>query len=76
MVMGRKDGAMAEIVFEIDEETGELTTTIRGLPGKACEPVADLLKQLLGTPTVERNTEEYTRARVQARPQLRAGEGR
>ena len=67
---------MAEIVFEIDEETGELTTTIRGLPGKACEPVGELLKQLLGTPTVERNTEEYTRARVQPRPRLRAGEGR
>lgn len=67
---------MAEIVFEIDEQTGELMTTIRGLPGKACEPIADLLKQLLGTPTVERATEESTRARVQPRPQIRAGEGR
>lgn len=67
---------MAEIVFEIDEETGELTTTIRGLPGKACEPVGELLKQLLGAPAIERHTEEYTRARGQARPQIRTGEQR
>ena len=62
---------MAEIVFEIDEETGALTTTIRGLPGKACAPVGELLKQLLGAPTVERQTAEYTEVRGQIRPQIR-----
>lgn len=67
---------MAEIVFEIDEETGELTTTIRGLTGKACEPVGELLKGLLGPPVTERNTPEYAQTRGQARSQVRADRGR
>ncbi len=62
---------MAEIVFEIDEETGALTTTIRGLPGQACAPVGELLKRLLGAPTVERQTAEYTGVRGQTRSQIR-----
>lgn len=50
---------MAEIEFTIDTETGKCETEIKGIKGAACEKAAKELKQLLGTPTVDKKTKEY-----------------
>lgn len=50
---------MPEIVFLIDTETGNCETEIKGIQGAACEKAAKELKQLLGTPTVDKKTKEY-----------------
>lgn len=51
---------MAEIEFTIDTETGNCETKINGVQGPACEQTARQLKQVLGTPTTDRKTAEYT----------------
>ena len=50
---------MPEIEFKIDAETGKCETEIKGIQGAACEKTAEQLRQLLGTPTVDRKTPEY-----------------
>jgi len=50
---------MPEIEFIIDTETGKCETEIKGIKGAACEKVARELKQLLGTPTVDKKTKEF-----------------
>ena len=50
---------MPEIEFLIDTETGKCETEIKGIQGAACEKAAKELKQLLGTPTVDKKTKEY-----------------
>ena len=50
---------MAEIEFTIDTETGKCDTQINGIQGPACEQTARQLKQVLGTPTTDRQTAEY-----------------
>jgi len=50
---------MPEIEFVIDTETGKCETEIKGIQGAACEKAARELKQLLGTPTVDKRTKEY-----------------
>jgi Protein of unknown function (DUF2997) len=50
---------MPEIEFIIDTETGKCETEIKGIQGAACEKAARELKQLLGTPTVDKKTKEY-----------------
>jgi hypothetical protein len=50
---------MPEIEFLIDTETGKCETEIKGVQGAACEKAARELKQLLGTPTVDKKTKEY-----------------
>lgn len=50
---------MPEIEFIIDTETGKCETEIKGVLGAACEKAAKELKQLLGTPTVDKKTKEY-----------------
>lgn len=50
---------MPEIEFTIDTELGKCQTEIKGIKGVACEKAARELKQLLGTPDVDRKTEEY-----------------
>ena len=50
---------MPEIEFKIDTETGKCETEIKGIQGAACEKAARELKQLLGTPTVDKKTKEY-----------------
>ena len=50
---------MPEIEFNIDTETGECHTEIKGAAGAACEKTAHQLKQLLGAPTVDQKTREY-----------------
>lgn len=50
---------MAEIEFTIDTETGNCETKINGIQGPACEKTAQQLKQVLGSPTMDRKTEEF-----------------
>ena len=50
---------MPEIEFTIDTETGKCETEIKGIQGAACEKEAKELKQLLGTPTVDKKTKEF-----------------
>ena len=50
---------MPEIEFLIDTETGKCDTEIKGIQGAVCEKAAWELKQLLGTPTVDKKTKEY-----------------
>lgn len=50
---------MPEIEFNINTETGECQTEIKGIQGAACERTAQQLKQLMGEPTADRKTKEY-----------------
>ncbi len=50
---------MPEIEFNINTETGECQTEIKGAAGAACEKTAQQLKQLMGDPTIDRKTKEY-----------------
>ncbi len=50
---------MPEIEFNINTETGECQTEIKGVQGAACEKTAQQLKQLLGNPTVDQKTKDY-----------------
>lgn len=50
---------MPEIEFNINTETGECQTEIKGVQGAACEKTAQQLKQLMGDPTVDQKTKEY-----------------
>lgn len=61
---------MAEIDFTIDPATGELEVRVKGIRGPACQDVAKLVAELLGAPSVDRNTPEY-HLRPQVRPQVR-----
>lgn len=65
---------MPEIECIIDPTTGMLELHVKGVAGPACDDVAKLAKELLGTPEREENTPEYLlRARV--RPQVRPKQG-
>ena len=61
---------MPEIEFEIDATTGDLTMRVKGVAGPACEDVATLARELLGTPASDQNTAEYF-VRFQATSQVR-----
>lgn len=50
---------MPEIEFIINTETGKCETEIKGIQGAACEKAAKELKQLLGSPTVDKKTKEF-----------------
>ena len=50
---------MPEIEFTIDTETGNCETKINGIQGPACEQTAKQLKQILGTPTIDKKTSEF-----------------
>ena len=63
---------MPEVEFTIDPATGRLEMHVRGIPGPACDDVAKLARELLGTPTAERVSAEY-HARPHTRPQIRPG---
>ena len=50
---------MREIEFIIDTETGKCETKINGIQGSVCEKTARELKQVLGTPTIDKKTAEF-----------------
>lgn len=64
---------MAEIEFTIDTETGKCDTKINGIQGPACEHTARQLKQVLGTPTIDKKTAEFN-VRPITKRQVRASE--
>lgn len=51
---------MPEIEFTIDTETGNCETKINGIQGPACEQTARQLKQVLGTPMIDKKTAEFS----------------
>lgn len=51
---------MREIEFIIDTETGKCETKINGIQGAVCEQTARQLKQILGTPTIDEKTPEFS----------------
>jgi hypothetical protein len=50
---------MPEIEIEINAETGEMETEIKGIAGPACEKTAEAIKQVLGKPTRDEKTRDY-----------------
>ena len=50
---------MPEIEFLIDTESGKCQTEIKGIKGVACEKTARTLKQLMGSPSIDKKTKEY-----------------
>jgi hypothetical protein len=51
---------MPEIEIEINAETGEMESTIKGIAGPACEKTAEAIKQVFGAPARDEKTREYT----------------
>ena len=50
---------MPEIEIEINAETGEMESKIKGIAGPACEKTAEAIKQVFGKPTRDEKTREY-----------------
>ncbi len=50
---------MPEIEIEINAETGEMESTIKGIAGPACEKTAEAIKKVFGNPTRDEKTREY-----------------
>lgn len=50
---------MPEIEIEINAETGEMESKIKGIAGPACEKTAEAIKQVFGKPTSDEKTCEY-----------------
>lgn len=50
---------MPEIEIEINWESGEMETEIKGINGPACEKTAEAIKKLFGNPTRDEKTREY-----------------
>mgnify|MGYP001600277873 CR=1 FL=1 len=51
---------MPEIEIEINEETGEMETKIKGIAGSACEKTAEAIRQVFGKPNRDEKTRDYT----------------
>ena len=51
---------MPEIEIEINEETGEMETTINGIAGPTCEKTAEAIKKVFGKPSRDEKTRDYT----------------
>ncbi len=50
---------MPEIEIEINAETGEMETEIRGIKGPTCERSAEAIKKVFGKPSRDEKTREY-----------------
>ncbi|HLM60346.1 MAG TPA: DUF2997 domain-containing protein [Pyrinomonadaceae bacterium] len=50
---------MPEIEIEINAETGEMETEIKGIAGPACEKTAEAIKQVFGKPIRDEKTRDY-----------------
>lgn len=62
---------MPEIEIEINEETGEMQSRIKGIAGSACEKTAEAIKQVFGKPSRDEKTRDYT-----IQPQIKRQIGR
>lgn len=52
---------MPEIEIEINEETGEMQSRIKGIAGSACEKTAEAIKKVFGKPIRDEKTRDYVR---------------
>ncbi len=50
---------MPEIEIEINAETGEMESKIKGIAGPACEKTAEAIKQVFGKPVRDEKTRDY-----------------
>lgn len=50
---------MPEIEIEINTETGEMETRIKGIAGSACEKTAEEIKRIFGKPVRDEKTRDY-----------------
>ncbi len=50
---------MPEIEIDINAETGESETKIKGIAGSACEKTAEAIKKVFGKPNRDEKTREY-----------------
>ena len=50
---------MPEIEIEINLESGEMETEIKGIAGPACEKTAEAIKKVFGAPVRDEKTREY-----------------
>lgn len=51
---------MPEIEIEINQETGEMQSRIKGIAGSACEKTAEAIKKVFGKPIRDEKTRDYT----------------
>ena len=51
---------MPEIEIEINLDTGEMESKIKGINGPACEKTAEAIKQVFGKPVRDEKTRDYT----------------
>ena len=51
---------MPEIEIEINAETGEMESRIKGIAGSACEKTAEAIKKVYGKPIRDEKTRDYT----------------
>lgn len=61
---------MPEIEIEINTETGESETRIKGIAGPVCEKTAEVIKRVFGKPSRDEKTSEY-RAQPQVKRQIK-----
>ena len=50
---------MPEIEIEINEETGEMQSRIKGIAGSACEKTTEAIKKVFGKPVRDEKTHDY-----------------
>ncbi len=50
---------MPEIEIEINLESGEMETEIKGIAGSACEKTAEAIRKVFGKPTRDKKTSDY-----------------
>ncbi len=50
---------MPEIEIEINAETGEMETEVKGIAGSACEKTAEAIRKVFGKPTRDEKTLDY-----------------
>jgi hypothetical protein len=51
---------MPEIEIEINAETGEMESKIKGIAGSACEKTAEAIKNVFGKPIRDEKTRDYS----------------
>jgi hypothetical protein len=51
---------MPEVEIEINTETGEMESKIKGIAGSSCEKTAEAIKKIFGQPSRDEKTREYT----------------
>jgi hypothetical protein len=61
---------MPEIEIEINVETGEMETEVKGIAGPSCEKTAEAIKSVFGKPIRDEKTRDYY-AQPQVKQQIK-----